>query len=292
MQKSNNAVIVAVFLILTITACSSEKKKDKPAPKVGSKVQLKGIIACLPKKSEGPTTTECAYGLRVGTTYYGLKKIPSKALKNGVVRTGKAVEVSGTVVKHEDHVYEVKAVIKTETIHLLEEEGKSAAKTYNGRSFRIRYPDGWLHETAVDTGWSLISSQTKGKVLATIKSPQGYLKNTNFGYAQVRVAKNDHEQTVKHCTSLSGSRYKTKKMTINGTSFVRITTNDAATGDRYLIQSYRTVHNGVCWAIESVLNYSPIEFYGKDTGVTKFDQKKVKLKLYNIIQSFKFVDAN
>lgn len=290
--KSHFAVPVIFFLILAIVACSSETNKDKPAREVGSKVQLKGIIACLPKKSEGPVTTECAYGLRVGTAYYGLKNIPSNALKNGVVRTGNAVEVAGTVVKHEDRVYEVKAVIKMETIHLLEEKGKPTAKTYNGRSFRIRYPDGWLHETAANTGWSLISNQTAGEVLVTIKSPKSYLKNTNFGYAQVRVVKNDHKQTVQHCMSLSGSRYKTKKMTINGISFARITTSDAATGDRYLIQSYRTVHNGACWVIESVLNYSPIEFYGNDTDVTEFDQKKVKLKLYNIIQSFKFVGAN
>lgn len=60
-------------------------------------VTLSGQIACLPHKSDGPATTECALGLKDDNNeYYALKQLPNPA-----IATGSNVIVTGALIPPE-----------------------------------------------------------------------------------------------------------------------------------------------------------------------------------------------
>src|SRR5690349_9630557 len=50
---------------------ASHTTPDQPKV-IKAGVEMTGNLACLPKQGSGPQTLECAYGLRVGDSYYSL----------------------------------------------------------------------------------------------------------------------------------------------------------------------------------------------------------------------------
>ena len=71
---------------------------SSPAPTPGP-ITLSGEITCLPHRGDGPTTLECAFGLRGDDgKYYGLRGIAQERFVSGEIDVGKRVRVSGTLV--------------------------------------------------------------------------------------------------------------------------------------------------------------------------------------------------
>ncbi len=76
-------------------------------------LRLRGEIGCLPKRTGGPQTLECAYGLRDEKgLYYALRNIPEENLIAGKLTPGREVEVSGIFTPSESGPYETAGVIE------------------------------------------------------------------------------------------------------------------------------------------------------------------------------------
>lgn len=67
-------------------------------------VILEGEVVCLPhRNTSGPTTLECAYGLKTDLgTYYGLDASGLPAEKQGGYDTGQKVAFEGTLIAQSD----------------------------------------------------------------------------------------------------------------------------------------------------------------------------------------------
>lgn len=289
-------VIFITILGLTVSGCKqdsikTEHKNDNINFNFGSRIKIKGTVACLPKKGEGPHTMECAYGLKTDSTYYGLKKIPDRVLKNGLLQKGKDVTVQGTVLKSDStSTYKIAAVIKVDSIALTRANGIQDWEQVHKQQFTMLIPPHWPNEYLFAETWSSLYPQIEGATLFAVHTPNEFLKDTNFGGLQITVGKSSLEKAVANCLAPLENRANAKhrKVTINNNQFTVIQVKEAATGDRYITTSYRTKQNGACWAVETVLNYAPIEFYGKESGVTEFNLRKIKEKIQAIVHTFAF----
>lgn len=283
------ALAIPMLLVAAIS-CNPGDEQKVDILEIGSEVEIKGLIACLPKKGEGPFTLECAFGLKVDSAYYGLKNIPRRSIKNSVVRTGNIVKIYGTVIEAKaDTLYDIAASIDINKIELVKKD-TAKGRYFKGDKFKISIPPSWVMGERADASWSMISSQTDGTVLGVFKTSEEYLDNTNFGYAKITVGTSDDPVAVANCVQPLENRKRLEQaeVEINGETFTKISITDAGAGNRYVTNSYRITRNGKCWAVESVMNYSPIEFYGNESGVTEFNRAKTEQMIQNIIQTFKF----
>lgn len=169
-----------------------------------------------------------------------------------------------------------------------EEKTSKTDNLFESTEFSIVMPKYWVQRG--DAPWSIISSQTKGEAMAVFQTKETYLKNTNFGYAKITVGHSNEQDAVEGCLHpMETNKIITQtKVNFNEVTFAKISLTDAGAGNRYATNSYRTLHNGKCWAVESVVNYSPIEFYGKDSEVTEFNLEKTEKNIQEIIHTFKF----
>ena len=137
--------------------------------------------------------------------------------------------------------------------------------------------------------WSEGSSAL-GLVLAKVTTPKDMLPKTNFGEATLRVGTSSDATALKEClTQINGQTTQTTPLTINGTEFAKLTSSDAAAGNRYDMTSYRALRNSQCYTIEYTIHYANIANFSPDQGITEFDEDTVTAKLESIVQSFKFL---
>ncbi len=81
---------------------------------------------------------------------------------------------------------------------------------------------------------------------------------------------------------------KKAEASINGVTYTKLESSGAGAGNLYETTSYRTVHNGQCYAIEYTIHSSNIANYPTESGITAFDKAKVQNALESIVQSLSF----
>jgi hypothetical protein len=138
--------------------------------------------------------------------------------------------------------------------------------------------------------WRL-DAQSGGALALTLSVPQSFQPQTNFGDAKLTVGYSTSTQAVKDCyqpLATGGPAQATTTTAIGGIPFTVTSGSDAGAGNRYDSVSYRTVHDGACYAIDYTIHYSVLENYPADSGITQFDENQVQTLLQNMVGTFSF----
>jgi hypothetical protein len=138
--------------------------------------------------------------------------------------------------------------------------------------------------------WRL-DAQAGGALALTLAVPRSFEPQTNFGDAKLTVGYSTTTQAVKNCyapLASGGPAQATTTTTIGGIPFTVTSGSDAGAGNRYDTVSYRTVHDGACYAIDYTIHYSAFENYPADSGITQFDENRVQTLLQNMVGTFAF----
>ena len=145
-------------------------------------------------------------------------------------------------------------------------------------------------KNAPTTEWR-VGATTSGNLLATMTVPKSYMPGTNFSDAKLTVgaSTNPAELGAKGCPA-SPAGYtpgSAAAVMINGQTFTKITTSDAAAGNRYDTTGYYTIRDGDCYAVEYTIHYGNIQNYPTGT-VKEFDETAVVNMLEKVVKSFVF----
>jgi len=102
---------------ITVTPYPSSDKKDSSESKPGAKIEVVGVIDCLPHKGNGPSTMECAFGLKsTQGKYYGLINLNEEDMMSGKITTGVEVKVTGKLNNDEKSNYDIVGVIDVSSL--------------------------------------------------------------------------------------------------------------------------------------------------------------------------------
>lgn len=160
-------------------------------------------------------------------------------------------------------------------------------------TFSFTYPDKFVvvgTEASYTTDW-MVNATTTGLLLAEVDLPSSALPGTNFSDARFRIGTSADPAAVGSCLTYNptgGPQVAPAISRINGVSFTKFISRDAAAGNRYDTTSYRTIHDGQCYVVEYTIHYGAIDNYPKG-AVTQFDEAKLTTELDAIVASFKFL---
>ena len=169
--------------------------------------------------------------------------------------------------------------------------GTNLKFTDGNKLFTFIYPNSGTLSGSLgyDANWRL-NTQTLGLLLAQVTIPRTIQPNTNFGDAKFTVGTSSDPAAVSTClTDNLGGASKGTLVTINGVQYTKLTSGDAAAGNRYDTTSYRTVRDGQCYALEYTIHYGNFQNYDPSTGVKEFNEPAVTAIMDSIVQSFKFL---
>jgi hypothetical protein len=160
--------------------------------------------------------------------------------------------------------------------------------------FTVRYPidfqisDNYSATPATD--WRVNGNQTKGIVMFSLVIPKVFEPQTNFDDAKLTIGSSRNSSAIAGCTKpdTNATFRITATTTIDGIPFSVSTTSDAGAGNLYETTSYRTVHNGQCWAIEYTIHSSQIGNYPPSFNLQPVDDVKLKSALDTIVQAVTF----
>jgi len=146
-------------------------------------------------------------------------------------------------------------------------------------------------KSGATTGWREGATST-GYLLATVSVPKSYLPNTNFSDAKLTVGQSTDKAELgsSGCpASLPGyTPGSATAVDINGQTFTKITTSDAAAGNRYDTTGYYTIRDGDCYAVEYTIHYGNIQNYDASSGIKEFDETALTNTLEKVVKSFVF----
>lgn len=129
-----------------------------------------------------------------------------------------------------------------------------------------------------------------GMEFTVVTVPQSLQPKTNFDGAVFTFGTSADPDAVKGClTDGNGNPVKGVTSTINGVAFTKLTYGDAGAGNLYDITSYRTVHNGQCYAAEYVVHSSQLGNYPASAGISAFNSSTIHGTLDSIAHSLIFL---
>lgn len=170
------------------------------------------------------------------------------------------------------------------------------ASTYTDRSgtFSFSYPS---NDDIVISGGDGSYSQdwranatTTGILLAKATLPASFEPQTNLATSKFTVGVSSDPDAVASCTTASnGERAATSTASISGATFSVFTLSDAGAGNFYQTTSYRTLHGGMCYAIEYTIHSLNIGNFPASSYIETFDQAKVQGVFEQMTQSFTFL---
>jgi len=147
----------------------------------------------------------------------------------------------------------------------------------------LSYPTGFVAATEAqnkDLPWRY-NSAFPGTRIFTLTLPKSFQPNTNFSEAMVTVGVSMDPTGVNGCMQAENGEIARS----SGTAFSRFTLSDAGAGNYYETTSYRTLKNGACLSIETVIHSTSIDAYPTSSGIKAFNKSAVQQKLNQIINS-------
>ena len=140
--------------------------------------------------------------------------------------------------------------------------------------------------------WSVSTNGLPGTLVMTLTIPKVFEPQTNFNEARLTVGRSGNANAVSLCAvspapGIPGS-YATA--TINRVLFSVYHFSDAGAGNLYDTTSYRTVHNGQCYAVEYTIHSSQIANYPSEYHLQPFDAGRLKQVLNRIVETFRFTN--
>ncbi len=92
------AIIVLVAGFYAFNAYIYAEKQGDPGDVVSYRATLEGEVVCLPHKGDGPTTLECAYGLKTDVGEHYALDLAALTMPEGTMpETGDRISAGGTV---------------------------------------------------------------------------------------------------------------------------------------------------------------------------------------------------
>jgi len=129
-----------------------------------------------------------------------------------------------------------------------------------------------------------------GFLQAVVTIPKTFMPKTNFGDAKFTVGVSADSHAVATCLVPDyGPMQNVSTTTINGVTYTKILWSDAGAGNLYETTSYRTIRDGICYAVEYTIHSSNIYNYSPDQGISVFDHDRVASILDGIARSFSFL---
>lgn len=168
--------------------------------------------------------------------------------------------------------------------------------TDSAGTFAFMYPN-TVSVTGGGIGYTqdwMVNATTSGLLLAKATLDQSFQPKTNFSDAKLTVGTSPDPSAVSTCLTYNpsgGPATTPTNVTINGTTYTVMHSNDAAAGNRYDTTSYRVVRNNQCYVIEYTIHYGNIQNYDANSGVKEFNESAVAKVMDGIVQSFRFTDG-
>lgn len=165
----------------------------------------------------------------------------------------------------------------------------------NGGGFTFQYPLDFMtddsYAAAPSMNWSLDADGTSGNLWTTLTIPATFEPQTNFADATLTVGDSENATAVTQCLADEGSGgpvLATSTQNINGIAFTVFQSSGAGAGNLYQTTSYRTIHDGQCWAIEYTIHSTQIANYPPQYDLQPFDENEIAAVLNRIVGTFKF----
>jgi hypothetical protein len=163
--------------------------------------------------------------------------------------------------------------------------------------FSIAYPIDFSTQdniTGAQTAdWRLNANGAPGIKYFTLTVPRAFEPQTNFIDATLTVGVSGNAAAVAQCMTPDPSGMPhgapTSTATIDDVPFTVFQTTGAGAGNYYDTTSYRTIHNGKCYAIEYTVHSAQIMNYPSSYGLTPFNAAKIDALMTNIVETFKFL---
>lgn len=162
--------------------------------------------------------------------------------------------------------------------------------------FSIAYPIDFSetdnYSSAPSTGWRLNSNNEPGVEYFTLTIPRAFEPQTNFADATLTVGASQNATAVGDCLTADesgGPPMATSTQAINGIPFVVFKSSDAGAGNYYETTSYRTLHDGQCYAVEYTVHSGQIANYPPQYNLQPFDDAEVTALLNRMVGTFKFL---
>lgn len=271
-------------------------------------VAYTGTSVCLPHAhTSGPTTMECAFGLRTddGRNY----ALDTSGLAGGVMTgfdTDERIEVRGTLTPRElmdenDRLltYDIAGVISVDSMTAADgEDDEASAETHvmAGGELSFEVPEGFglaVTEAQVLVDASVPPCSEDFDYCIYYNDPQ--YANTNFESAGVRLSEREDLATAEACLTTPPAGYTDLTPTESTgegytmSSFAPL--RNAATGQASTGSLYRISTESSCYEFETRIGWS--NFENAATGTEEFavaDRTAVEERLAEVLNTIRFTD--
>lgn len=127
-----------------------------------------------------------------------------------------------------------------------------------------------------------------GSPIVRVGFPKSKYQNSNLIEASLAVYVYP-EKTVSECLKGVYNQQELSELeTINGIDFFIERWGEGGMGHRYEVASYRTIHQGACYAVNLVLYWSSMS---EEMRTSTFDKTEVLELLINILRTFTFIKS-
>ena len=185
--------------------------------------------------------------------------------------------------------------------------GANAKNTFTDQSdtFSFKYPKTFNvvgGEIGFTQGWRQ-NAETLGNLFVSVIVPRSFMPKTNFSDATFTVGASSNPDAIANCSKpTNGETHalapgehgdantgKPVVVPINGTNFTKILLSDAAMSNYYDTVSYRTMKDGMCYAVEYTIHSTNAAVYDPAMGIQEFDRKKIETIMQDMVNSFTFI---
>ena len=160
----------------------------------------------------------------------------------------------------------------------------------SGKTLQFTYPKEFIVSGGTigySTDWQQ-QSTVQGLVLVVATLPRSIAPQTNFSGATVSIGTSADPHAVSGCLH-TGGVVQNSAVDIGGVTYAKITSRDAAAGNRYDTTSYRTVRNGQCYTVEYTIHTTVLENYSPEQHIREYDKAAVVTLLETLVQSVRFL---
>jgi hypothetical protein len=164
--------------------------------------------------------------------------------------------------------------------------------------FSIAYPIDFdtqdNYQVSPSTDWRVGANNISGIKYFTLTVPRAFEPQTNFADATLTVGGSKKSAAVAACLTPDQSgepATATSSATINGVNFTVFHSSDAGAGNYYETTSYRTIHNGECYAVEYTVHSSQIANYPTSYNLQPLNESMIGSLMQNIVKTFTFQTA-
>lgn len=169
----------------------------------------------------------------------------------------------------------------------------AGTKTYTdaNKSYSIAYPStltlsggggGYTESWRKNAG-------TSGMLLAKIAIPASLQPKTNFAGGQLTIGMSMDPQALKSCVTPAQGEEAQANVELGSSSFSVFASSDFGAGNSVQTLSYRSVHAGACYALETNIHSMNLGNFGPEQSVVAFDQAQVQDMMSKMVKSFHFL---